>query len=168
MRRWVAEVRGAVEAAPRPQADEDLAPAPLQTPLQLDGVLARVEDEQGSDYLLGRPEKERLDLLDGHLVGVLRGADAHHVHGGAPALAGEAQLCDELVGPACDDGLTGGVAGRMVVVAALGARLGLTACPHARVYGKDRRLPYGVRASGWRARSLRRASSSIRPRFNAA
>src|SRR5215218_10290856 len=41
----IAVARVAVEATPRPQADEDLARAPFQPPLQLDGVVARIEDE---------------------------------------------------------------------------------------------------------------------------
>jgi hypothetical protein len=47
----VAEARIAVEAPPRPQADEDLAWATLQCSLHLDGVVARVEDEQGNNGL---------------------------------------------------------------------------------------------------------------------
>jgi hypothetical protein len=45
--RRVAEARIAVEASPRPQADEYLAWASLQLSLHLDGVVASVEDEQG-------------------------------------------------------------------------------------------------------------------------
>jgi hypothetical protein len=69
----------------------------------------------------------------------LGGADALHVHGSGPTLAHEVQLCDELVGPACDDGLPGGVARRMVVVAALGAGFRIASGPHARVHGVDGR-----------------------------
>jgi hypothetical protein len=48
----VAQARVAVEAAPGAQAEEDLARAPLQSLLHLetgsyDGVVARIEDEQG-------------------------------------------------------------------------------------------------------------------------
>jgi hypothetical protein len=46
MRGRIGEARIAVEATPRPQADEDLARATLQCPLQFDGVLTCVEDEQ--------------------------------------------------------------------------------------------------------------------------
>jgi hypothetical protein len=45
--RWVAEARIAVEAPSRSQADEYLAWAPLYPHLHLDGIVARVEDEQG-------------------------------------------------------------------------------------------------------------------------
>jgi hypothetical protein len=48
-------------------------------------------------------------------------------------------LRDELVGPSGHDGLAGGVAGRIVVEAALGARLGVAARPHAHVHGVDGR-----------------------------
>ncbi len=122
--RRVAEARGAVEEAPpRPQADEDLTRAPLQwCSLHLDdGVVARVEDEQGSGLSSFEPVQQSPDLLGGDLVGVLGGSDAPRIHGSGPTLAHEVELCDELllVGPACDDGLAGGVAGRMIVVAAL-------------------------------------------------
>src|SRR5215210_1094572 len=113
---WTGEARIAEETTPRPQADEDLAPAPLQSPLQLHGVVAGVEDEQGSGPLLGRAAQERPHLLCGHLVGVLGGSEALYIHGGGPALADEVQLCDELVGPACDDRLPSRVARWMVVV----------------------------------------------------
>src|SRR5919202_3604713 len=70
------EARIGVEATPRSQTDEDLARTPLQSLLHLDGIVARVEDEQGSDPLLRRPAQERVHLLGGPLVGVLRGAEA--------------------------------------------------------------------------------------------
>jgi hypothetical protein len=53
--RRVAQARVAVEAPPRPQADEDLAWAPLQCSLHLDGVVARVEDEQGDGISFFEP-----------------------------------------------------------------------------------------------------------------
>ena len=139
----IREARVAVEAPPRSQANEDLARTPLEPSLELDRVVARVEDEQGDDSFF-KPAQQSLDLLGGDHVGVLGGPDALYVHGGGPALAGEAQLCDELVGPACHDGLAGGVAGRMVIVAALGTRLGVAAIPHARVHGVDGLLPFGA------------------------
>ena len=136
----IREARVAVEAAPRPQTDEDLARTSLEPSLQLDRVVAPVEDEQGNNPSF-KPTQQSLDLLGGEHVGVSGVSEALHVHGGGPALAGEAQLCDELVGPACDDGLPRRVARRMVVVAALGTRLGVAAIPHARVHGVDGHLP---------------------------
>jgi hypothetical protein len=84
-----------------------------------------------------REAHKRSELLGGHLVGVLRRANALHVHGGNPALAHEIELRDELVSPACYDRLPRRVARRMVVVAALGAALSVAAIPHANVHGVD-------------------------------
>jgi len=137
----IREARVTVETAPRPQTDEDLARASLEPSLQLDRVVARVEDEQGNNPFFKPTQQSLDDLLGGDHVGVLGGPEALHVHEGGPALAGEAQLCDELVGPACDDGLPRRVAGRMIVVAALRTRLGVAAIPHARVHGVDGHLP---------------------------
>jgi hypothetical protein len=100
--RRLAQARVAVEAAPGAQADEDLARAPLQSLLHLDGIVARIEDEQRGSVGPTRrkgPPQQRPHLLGGDRVGVLGGSDAPHVHGSGPALAHEAQLCDELVGP---------------------------------------------------------------------
>ena len=93
----IREARGAVEAAPRSQTDEDLARAPFEPSLQLDRLVARVEDEQGDDPSF-KPAQQSLDLLGGDHVGVLGGPDALYVHEGGPALADEVELCDELVG----------------------------------------------------------------------
>jgi hypothetical protein len=72
--------RVAVEAPPRSQADEDLARAPLEPSLQLERVVARVEDERGDDPFF-KPAQQSLDLLGGDLlggdhIGVLGGPDA--------------------------------------------------------------------------------------------
>jgi hypothetical protein len=148
----VAQARVAVEAAPGAQADEDLAGAPLQSLLHLDGIVARIEDEQRGSVSPTRrkgPPQEIPHLLCGDRVGVLGGSEAPHVHRSGPALAHEAQLCNELEGPPGDDGLTGGVPRRMVVVSSLGAALRIAAVPHARVHGVDGRLPLGT--SEWKA-----------------
>jgi hypothetical protein len=149
--RRVAQARVAVEAAPGAQADEYLAWAPLQSLLHLDGVVARIEDEQRGSVSPTRrkgPPQERPHLLGGDLVGLLGGSDALHVHGSGPTLAHEVQLCDELVCPARHDGLAGGVARRMVVVAALRTTFRVAAIPHANVYGVDRRLALSKRMTG--------------------
>jgi hypothetical protein len=136
--RWASEARIGVEAAASPQTDEDLAWDSLQPPLQLDGIIASVEDKQRSDpLLLSRETEKRFDLLGSHLIGVLRRADALYVHGGNPALAHEIELCDELVGPACYDGLPSRVTRRMVVEAALRATLCVATIPHACLHGID-------------------------------
>jgi len=97
--RRVAEARVAVEAAPGAQADEDLRRGLLQCSLQLDGIVAGVEDEQGDTISGGGSSEQFLDLLRGDRVHFLVWTDALHVHGGGPTLAGEVELCDELVGP---------------------------------------------------------------------
>ena len=94
----IREARVAVEAMPPSQADEDLARAPFEPPLQLDGPS------------FFEPTQQSLDLLGGDRVRFLVRPDALHVHRGGPDLAHEAQLRDELVGPPGDDGLAGGVA----------------------------------------------------------
>jgi hypothetical protein len=138
--RWTSETRIGIEAASRSQTDEDLAHNSLQPLLHLDGIVASVEDEQGSDPLLLRREaQKRFDLLGGYLVGVLRRAHALHVEGGAPALADEVEPGDEPVGPSSHDGLASRVARRMVVVSALGAALRVAAIPHAHVHRVDGR-----------------------------
>jgi hypothetical protein len=88
--RRTSEARIAVEATPGAQTDENLAWSSLKSLLQLHRIVASVKDEQGSDPLLLSlsPEaQKRFDLLGGHLVGVLRRAEALYVHGSAPALA---------------------------------------------------------------------------------
>jgi hypothetical protein len=69
VRRRIREARVAVEATPCPQAHEDLAVAPLESLLQLHGIVARVEDEQGDDPFF-KPTHQSLDLLCGDHVGV--------------------------------------------------------------------------------------------------
>jgi len=118
--------------------------------VQLHRVVARVEDEHGSNeeipLLHGRPPREeRPDLLRGDLVGVPCGVDALRVHGGGPTLAEEVELGDELVAPSGDDWLAGGVARGMVVEASLGTTLGVAAGPHAHVDGVDVLLVLGRR-----------------------
>jgi hypothetical protein len=170
---WIRETRVAVEAPTRSQTDEDLARASLESLLQLDGVIARVEDEQRSSgpllLILDQEAHERSQLLGGYLVGVLRRTEALHVHGGNPALADEVELRDELVGPSCDDGLPGRVAGGMVVETSLGAALRVAAIPHAHVYGIYRRFASGERmASEQPPQSLSADTSAIQCSVEAA
>jgi hypothetical protein len=61
--RWVAQARVAVEAASRPQTEEDLARAPFEPLLHLDGIVARIEDEQGKNVSLPEPTQQDLHLL---------------------------------------------------------------------------------------------------------
>src|ERR671912_534137 len=119
---WTSESRIGVEAATRPQTEEDLARPSLKPLLHLDGIVTGVEDEQeGRGLFLSESTQQSLHLLGSDQVGVLHGMDTLHIHGGTPTLADEVELGDELVGPSGYDGLASGVAGRMVVVAALRA-----------------------------------------------
>ena len=99
--------------------------------------LARVEDEQRIDVVLGQPAQQSADLLGCHEVGVLLRAHALHVGRGDPTVTVEAELGDELVGPAGDDGLACRVSARMVIVAAFGAALRVVAGPSAAVHRVD-------------------------------
>jgi hypothetical protein len=60
------------------------------------------------------------------------------VHRSNPPIALEAKLCDELLSPAGDDGLTGWVSRGMIVLTALGAGLRVASGPEAHVYAIDR------------------------------
>jgi hypothetical protein len=74
--------------------------------------------------------------------------DALYLHGGAPAFAQEVELGDELVGPACDDGLASGVTRRMVVETTFGTALRVAARPHTHVHGVDGRSASSKRMAG--------------------
>jgi hypothetical protein len=73
--RRVAQARVAVKASPGAQTEEDLARKSFEPLLHLDGIVARVEDEQGNVGLSSyfRPSQQSLDLLRGDHVGVLGG-----------------------------------------------------------------------------------------------
>jgi hypothetical protein len=81
-----------------------------------------------------------VDLRCGGLVGVLQGMQAAGIDWGGPGVAVEAELADPLVGPAGNDRLAGRVAGGMVVVAALGGALGVTARPGGHINGEHQRV----------------------------
>ena len=155
-----------MEAAARPQADEYLASTTLESLLKLDGVIAGVEDEQRDAVLPRGSPEQGFDLLGRGHVGLPVRMDARGIHRGRPALAGEAQPRDELVGPSGDDGHSGGVSRRMVVEASLGAALRVRAGPHAHVHGVYGRTAPGEQMRG--ASSPRSASASTRPRSSAA
>jgi hypothetical protein len=83
------------------------------------------------------------DLFHGDDVGVLAWMDATHIERGRPAVLREAELGQPLVRPPGDNRLPGRVAGRVIVKAALRARLGVTARPDAQVNSVDRRTIAG-------------------------
>jgi hypothetical protein len=141
----IREARVTVEAPPRSQTDEDLARTPFEPSLDLDRVVARVEDEQADWPYFPEPIQQSLHLPTSNLVSILCGVDALYVHGSGPTLAHEVQLCDELVGPSSDDGLAGRVSGWMVVETTLGAAFRVAAIPHTNVYGVDRRFALSKR-----------------------
>jgi len=146
--RRTSEARIAVEVASCAQTDEYLARAPLESLLHFDGIITRVEDEQGEGLSPPEPTQQDLHLLGADHIGILFRSDALHVHGSSPTLAGEVELCDELVGSSDHDGLACRVARRVVVETALGATLRVTSGPHARVHGVDWRIVSGERMAG--------------------
>jgi hypothetical protein len=130
----------AVEAAVRPQPHQQRHPLLGQVEGQPGGVVAAVEDEQRDRPTSGQPAKQRTDLRCGGAVGVVQGVQAAGVHRRGPGVAVEAQLGDPLEGPAGDDRLTGRMAGGMVVVAALGRALGVTARPGGHIHREHQRV----------------------------
>ena len=103
-----------------------------------DRVIAGIEDKQRDFFLTAEESDETADLLDGRCRGVEERCDAHHVEGGGPRIVGPAQLADPLIVPARHDGLSGRVFGGRVVVAPLGAALGVAPVPGRRVDGEDK------------------------------
>jgi len=101
-------------------------------------VVAGVEHEQGRDVLFEEAADEILHLSGGHIVGILIRANPPGVGERHPGVAGKGQSRDELIGPTRDDGLPGGVAGGMVVVAASGTAFGIAAGPHRGVHRVNR------------------------------
>jgi len=142
------EARVSIKATARPQADEELAHGAPDPLLELHGIIAGVENEHRDGGVRRRTIEQGFDLLGGGYVGLLLGMYALHVHRSRPALADEVELRDELAGPSSYDGLTGRVAGRVVVVAALGATLRVASGPHARVHGVYGRFASGERMVG--------------------
>jgi hypothetical protein len=107
------------------------------------GVIARVEDEQRRWTFVREAAEQVGDLFHGDDVGVLAWMDAPHIERGSPAVLREAELGQPLVRPPGHDRLPGRVAGRVIVKAALRARLGVTARPDAQVNSVDRRTIAG-------------------------
>jgi len=105
--------------------------------LHLDGIVASVEDEQGSGVLPGQPPQQTAYLLGGEEVSILLRTHPPGIGGGDPGVAREAELGHELVCPPGDNRLTGGVAARMVVVSSAGTGLRIAARPGASVNRVD-------------------------------
>ena len=91
------------------QPHQDVRAPTLQAALQLDGIVARVEDEQGRGTAARRALQQVLRLLHRHVVGVLLRTDAPGVHGRHPRISLEGKPGDQLVGPPGHDGLPGRV-----------------------------------------------------------
>ena len=128
-----------MEDAGRAHPDQDLGGYLflLQIELEAHRVVAVVEDEQRLTVALCLAIDELPDLFGGHLVGVLRRLHPPSINRCDPGVTLEGEPGDQLVGPACDDGLTGGVARGVVEIAALGAGLRVAARPGANVYRVD-------------------------------
>lgn len=94
-----------VEGAVGVQPHQDVGALTLQAALQLDGIVARLEDEQGRGTAARGALQQVLHLSHGHVVGVFLRAHAPRIHRGDPRVALEGKPGDQLVGPACDDGL---------------------------------------------------------------
>jgi hypothetical protein len=92
--------------------------------------------------LLGQPICQGLHPFGGDYVWVLLRINPPGVYGGDPALTGEAQLSDPLVGPFSDNGLSCGVTRAVVVEATLGAALRVAAGPHAHVHRAHGRFAF--------------------------
>jgi hypothetical protein len=126
------------EAAVGPQADQHRRGNRAYPLRQVRRVVARIEDEQRYSSVSGQVLGEALHLLDRDRIGVFPRMHPTHIERGGPAVPGEAQLGEPLVRPAGHDRLSGRVAGGMVIKAAIGTGLGVTARPDAEVNGVDR------------------------------
>jgi hypothetical protein len=129
-------LRVGIEAPPRTQSNQKLHARAFETLLELDGIVARVEDEERRTPLpLRQSLKQGPHPLCGDLVLVLGRMETPEIQRGNPTVALEAQLGNELVGPSSDDRLACRVTGRMVVETPLGTALGVAAGPDTHVHG---------------------------------
>ena len=120
----------------------------LEILLQFHGIVACIEDEQRWLAATGIPAVETAHqcpyLFGCRLVRVLLRGNAPHIDRRDPGIALEAEFCDELVGPAGDDGLAGGVAAGVVVIPASGTGFGVAAGPRTLVDCVDSRYAAGT------------------------
>jgi hypothetical protein len=88
-----------VEGAVGVQPHQKVRALTLQAALQLDGIVARVEDEQGRGTPARRAARRALQqvlrLLQRHVVGVLLRTDAPGVHGRHPRISLEGKPGDQ-------------------------------------------------------------------------
>ena len=122
-----------VEAAIGTEPDQDGDRHLGQSQAHCDRVVAGVEDEQREAAPTRPPPDQSRDLRDRDGVGVLGWVDPPDIQWGGPAIPSETELDQPLVGPAGHDRLAGRVARWVVVVATLGAGLGVAARPDAHV-----------------------------------
>ncbi len=87
------------------------------------------------------------NLLGGHHIVVLLGAQLPHAQGRRPTLLGEAQLGNPRIGPAGDDGLSRRMARGVIVDGPFGTGLGIAPRPDAHIHRVDR-LATGQRMIG--------------------
>jgi hypothetical protein len=115
-----------------PQPDRDRGGLVAEPKPQAGGVVAGVQDQQRDRLLACRQaSNQRSDLADGDVVVVVRRMQPAGGQRGGPAVTGEAELTAPLERPASHDRLAGRVPRRLVVIAALGAGLGVATGPGA-------------------------------------
>jgi len=119
------------------QPHQHVGAAAFQAALELDGIVAGVEDEHERGTLVRQAAQQIPHLLHRRVVGVLLRTYAPRVERSHPRVALEGESGDQLVGPPGHDGLPGGMPRRMVVVPSSRAGLRVAAVPDAHVHGVD-------------------------------
>jgi hypothetical protein len=138
--------RVGVEAAVGPEPHQHRHRQVGQVQGELGGVVAAVEHKPWHRPAGRQPLQERTDLHGGGVVGVVQWVQPAGVHRGGPGVAREAQLRDPLERPAGDDRLAGRMPRGMIVVAALGRALGVTARPGGHIHREHQRVGVGQEA----------------------
>ena len=120
-----------VEAAARAQAHQDAHVESCQGHAQLHRLIAGIEGEDGTRLAGLSMAEEGANLLGCHLSDVLTRLDAMHPQGGSPTGAALGDLDKPGIIPACNNGLTTGMTGVVMVVASLWTGFRIAARPDA-------------------------------------